>query len=119
MAPDFLVLLEPGVHGLPVGADEAGEGAGVEALGRIQGDDLLADVLARDVEGRVVGDLPDVERAEGVENRLAAAEGADPARARGNMADLDRGTGVVIWVDGVVADGTDRAMVAGAASSLN
>jgi hypothetical protein len=106
---DLLVLLEPAVHGVPVEADEAAElfdgrlgvvprgvlGLPVAALDRevvgvsptrrvtsatARREELHADVVAREVVGGVVRDLPDQLRLERVGDELAAQVGPDPLR---------------------------------------
>src|SRR6266511_971397 len=107
MDKDFLVLLEPAVHGVPVEADEAaelfdgrlgvvpggvlglplaaldGEVVGVAPARRVlyltaRRQELHADVLAREVVGGVVGDLPDKLGPGRVGDELTAEGGADP-----------------------------------------
>jgi hypothetical protein len=80
-AEDLFVLLEPGVDRAPGDVDEAGEGAAVEGLGRLQRDQRRVDVVDRQVVGRVVRHLPDVEGAQRVDHGGPAERRADPPRA--------------------------------------
>src|SRR3954471_4911091 len=107
---DFLVLLEPGIHRIPVEADRLAElldrrllvtqggagglfgagapgvGGGVAAAGgvgtaAVRLEQLAADVREREVVGRVVRLLPDEQRPRGIGHDLAAEIRAHPLGA--------------------------------------